>query len=483
MSGNGHAKASDIRARLSHPIIDADGHWLEYGPFVDEQLRRIGGDKAYEGFRQFRSLVRQHLGMSVDERRQQRIAQQAFWASPTKNVRDRATAMMPRLMYERLDEFGIDFAVVYPTAGLAIHRLPDTEVRQATCRAYNTFTASYFHDYANRITPAAVIPMFTPEEAIAEMEYVTKELEMKVVMLGSLMRRPIRAVEVKPPEAAAHATWFDVVGLDSEYDYDPVWAACAELGLSPSFHSGGRGFGLRLSPSNFVYNHIGHFAAANEAVCKALFLGGVTRRFPTVNFAFLEGGVGWACQLFADIIEHWEKRCLAGLEEVNPANLDVQALLNLAQEYGSSELLEALRRGEGKLEGEEATGGISHLDDFSACEIAQKTDLRDLFTSNFYFGCEADDRLAALAFNRQHNPMQARLHAMFGSDIGHFDVPDMSHVVSEAYELVEDGLMSDADFRDFMFANPVRFWGKTNPDFFKGTVVEKEAKAVLAAAD
>lgn len=483
MSGNGHAKASDIRARLPHPIIDGDGHWLEYGPFVDEQLRRIGGDKAAEGFRQFRSLVRGQLSMSVDDRRNQRVAQPAFWASPTKNVRDRATAMIPRLMYERLDEFGIDYAVLYPTAGLAIHRLPDTEVRQATCRAYNTFTASYFHDYADRMTPAAVIPMFTPEEAIAELQYVTNELGLKVVMLGSLMRRPIRAVEAKQSEASSHATWFDVVGLDSEYDYDPVWETCASLGLSPSFHSGGRGFGLRLSPSNFVYNHIGHFAAANESVCKALFLGGVTRRFPNVNFAFLEGGVSWACQLFADIIEHWEKRCRAGLEEVNPANLDVPALLNLAQEYGSSELLEALRQGEGKLEGEGATGGISNLDDFSACEIAQKTDLRDLFTSNFYFGCEADDRLAALAFNRQHNPMQARLHAMFGSDIGHFDVPDMSHVVPEAYELIEDGLMSDEDFRDFMFANPVRFWGKTNPDFFKGTVVEKEAEAVLAAAE
>ena len=44
MSGNGHATASDIRARLTHPIIDADGHWLEFGPFVNEQLRRIGGD-------------------------------------------------------------------------------------------------------------------------------------------------------------------------------------------------------------------------------------------------------------------------------------------------------------------------------------------------------------------------------------------------------------------------------------------------------
>ncbi len=484
MSGNGHAKASDIRASLKHPVIDADGHWLEFGPFIDEQLRRIGGDKATEGFQQFRSMLRRHLSMSVAERRDQRIAQQSFWAVPTKNTRDLATAMMPRLLYERLDELGIDFSVLYPTAGLGIHRIPEAEMRQATCRAYNIFTASYFHDYADRLTPAAVIPMFTPDEAIAELEYITHELGLKVIMMGSLMPRPIAAAVREHPEAAAHAKWFDVIGLDSEYDYDPVWAKCDELGLSPSFHSGGRGFGLRLSPSNFVYNHIGHFAAANEAVCKALFLGGVTRRFPGVNFAFLEGGVGWACQLFADLIEHWEKRHLEGLEEVNPANLDRDALMSFAQQYSSEDFVEVLRqeRNTQDSHGWGATGGISHLDDFSACEISQKSDLRDLFTSNFYFGCEADDRLTAWAFNRRHNPMKARLHTLFGSDIGHFDVADMTHVVPEAYELVEDGLISEADFRDFMFANPVRFWGQGNPDFFKGTVVEKEAAAVLGSA-
>ena len=91
-----------------------------------------------------------------------------------------------------------------------------------------------------------------------------------------------------------------MIGLDSEYDYDPVWAKCLELNIAPSFHSGARRSGLWLSPSNFVYNHIGHFAAANHAACKAMFLGGVTRRFPGLNMAFLEGGAGWACLLYGD---------------------------------------------------------------------------------------------------------------------------------------------------------------------------------------
>jgi hypothetical protein len=76
--------------------------------------------------------------------------------------------------------------------------------------------------------------------------------------------------------------------------------------------------------------------------------------------------------------------------------------------------------------------------------------------------------------------MGARLNAIFSSDIGHFDVPDMTEVVPEAYELVEHELITEADFRDFMFANAVRFWGEVNPDFFKGTAVEKQAAEVLA---
>jgi hypothetical protein len=64
---------------------------------------------------------------------------------------------------------------------------------------------------------------------------------------------------------------------------------------------GGLGLGLRNTASNFTFNHIGRFAAAGHAVAKSLFLSGVTRRFPDVNFGFLEGGVGWGCQLFADL--------------------------------------------------------------------------------------------------------------------------------------------------------------------------------------
>jgi hypothetical protein len=52
----------------------------------------------------------------------------------------------------------------------------------------------------------------------------------------------------------------------------------------------------------------------------------------------------------------------------------------------------------------------------------------------------------------------------------------------EAFELVEDGHITAADFRAFTFGNAVRLWGTQNKHFFEGTRVAKEAAAILAAA-
>ncbi len=473
-------EARKLHARLKHPIIDADGHWAEFAPLMREEFRRIGGDTAVEALDLASQRIPNSLNMSVAERRRRRIGQEAFWFLPTKNTLDRATAMLPRLMYERLDDLGLDFCVIYPTAGLGYFRLPPERLRRALCRAYNVFTAEQFGPYNDRIVPAAIIPMYTPEEAIEELEFASRELGYKVIMMGGLIRRPIPTLAEEHPYASRFVEWYDVIGIDSEHDYDAVWEKCRELRIAPSFHNGARSILLRNSPSNFCYNHIGHFASAGEAMAKALFLGGVTRRFPDLNFAFLEGGVGWACSLYADLIGHWEKRNREGLENTNPAQLDQRLLLSLAEKYGSPRVADAVRRGDGLDDNGNGTGGVEDLDDFSRCKITRKEDIRDLFVPRFYFGCEADDPVNAWAFNGRANPMGARLNALFSSDIGHMDVPDMTEVLPEAYELVEHGLLNDDDFRDFMFANAVRFWGEVNPDFFKGTAVEKEAAEVLA---
>jgi predicted TIM-barrel fold metal-dependent hydrolase len=483
MSARKEWHPEQVRSRLDHPVIDADGHWIEYGPIFVEQVQKAAGDKAADGLAKSMQRITGALSLSVAERRRRGIAMEGYWGRQTTNTRDRATAMMPRMLYDRLDELGIDFGVIYPTAGLAIPRIDDDETRRAVIRGFNIVTADYFRALSDRLTPAAVIPMHTPDEAIAELEFATRELGAKVGMFGSGIRRPLPAAKGADPDIAKFAVHYDQLGLDSDYDYDPVWQKCRELKIAPTFHTGGRGLGLRNGPSNFTFNHIGHFAAAGHAVAKALFLGGVTRRFPDINFAFLEGGVGWGVQLFADLIEHWERRGKAGLEYMHPKKLDRALLQSLVDKYGYREMAAELARRDGwpSREEDELDGGVAVHDDYAACQITRKEDWVDLFARPFYFGCEADDRMNAVAFGKV-SPFGARINAIFSSDVGHFDVPDMRMVLPEAHELVEDGLITPADFRDFTFANAVRLWGTQNPRFFEGTVVAKQAAQVLGAA-
>src|SRR5712691_3551269 len=482
MSAEGHHTAAQIRSRLDHPVIDGDGHWVEFDPVFSERMRKVGGELAADGFLAAMQTTRDALSASLSERRRRRVAQSACWSRQAENTLDRATAMMPRLLYERLDEIGSDFAIIYPTAGLRLPRIGDDATRRAVIRAHNVVTADAFHNLGDRMTPAAIIPMHTPDEAIAELEFVTRQLGAKVGMFGSGMSRRVASVEATDPDSARLAVYYDVLALDSDYDYDPVWAKCQELGIAPTFHSASSNQGLRLSPSNFVYNHIGHFAAAGHAVSKAIFLGGVTRRFPKLRFAFLEGGVGWACQLFTDLIEHWERRNRKALERMDPRTLDRALLMSLAEKYGDPDVAAALHGRDGWPDKDSAlTGGVEDLDDFSACKITRKEDWVDLYAKPFYFGCEADDRMNGTAFSK-HNPFGAKLHAIYSSDIGHFDVIDMRDPLPEAYELVEDGVITSDNFRDFTFANAVHLWGTQNPRFFEGTAVAKEAAAELARA-
>src|SRR3989454_1329788 len=141
MPTNGQTEARKLHDRLKHPIIDADGHWAEFAPLMREEFRRIGGDAAVEALAMASQRIPNSLSMSVAERRRRRIGQEAFRVLPTKNTHDRAAALMPRLLYERLDDLGLDFCVVYPTAGLGYYRLPPGRLRPAPLPAHHRCTA------------------------------------------------------------------------------------------------------------------------------------------------------------------------------------------------------------------------------------------------------------------------------------------------------------------------------------------------------
>ncbi|MGE0387504.1 MAG: amidohydrolase family protein [Gammaproteobacteria bacterium] len=464
------AQVAAIRTQAGHPIVDADGHLVEIFPLVEERIRAVAGADVAAKFApmeaQFlgsREMVRWHRGQP----RAEPLA--GFWGFPTRNTLDRVTAILPELMYRRLDELGIDFALVYPTVGLMVNAVPDAELRCALARALNQYYAQMYEGLRDRMEPVAVIPTITPGEAVAELDHAVGTLGLKAVVLNGAIVRTTPAADGTPMR------WLDTLGHASLYDYDPLWQRCQDLGVVPSFHATGFGWGSRISPNNYVHNHIGHFAAAQEATCRSLVFGGVPKRFPKLRFAFLEGGVAWGCQLYADILGHWDKRNREAVYNYSPAELDVDAYERLLREHARPQVtahIPALRAN--ALRNAEDTRRYFRpelIDDFAEARIESPADVADIFARQFSFGCEADDPLAAVAFDAALNPHGIRLNAMFASDIGHWDVPDMREVLPEAWELVEHGHMDARDFEDFACGNVVRMLTAMNPRFFDGTAV------------
>ena len=88
---------------------------------------------------------------------------------------------------------------------------------------------------------------------------------------------------------------------------------------------------------------------------------------------------------------------------------------------------------------------------------------------------EEADTVAA-AFNTKVNPLGVKVNALWSSDSGHWDVPDITDVLADSWDLVEEGVITADDFEALVYRNPYSFYTANNPDFFKGTAVEEALK-------
>lgn len=486
MSAVTRSKSAEVRSGLSHPVIDSDGHWMEPTEVLLDYLEKIGGSDVADAYRKIHEKINGVYSMSLQQRMDARVMRIPYFGGPATTL-DKATSMLPDLLYHRLDEFGIDYCMISGSRFGPGASNSDPVLRKAFVRSANTLNAELFADYSDRITVSAVIPMDTPDEAIEELEYAVNELGMKYILIASV-RRPIVASGGDPSVAwQTNAPYYiDTFGMDSPFDYDPFWQRCIDLGVAPCTHSGSLGWVDRSSPTNFAYNHIGHFANAAHAVAKSLFMGGVTKRFPDLKIGLLECGTGWARNLQCDLAAHWAKRNHdVMMKHYAPTVTDYDELAALIETHGGRWLqgrsASVIAQPDQTFPGvgpEELTEReLPTLDEFAAVGASSKQEILDEFARAFYFGCEADDPMTMQGFDPRFN---TELKAMFGSDISHFDVIDMTEVLEEAYEMVEHGWIDEAQFRKFTFENVVGLHGGMNPDFFAGTVVETAAKEELA---
>jgi len=498
------SRSAAIKAKLDFPVIDTDVHTNDYSPALEDYVAQYGGSKLVDELRKasLDRLERGNVGdgkswyeQTAEERQYFRSFRSPWWARVTKNTLDVATYHLPELLYERQAEQGSDYSVLFPNNVLAPLAVKDRDGRTALSRAVNHYHADLYRKFSDRLTVVAGIPLNTPEEGIEELNFAINTLGLKAINIAGSVRRTIPALAEKYPadkypELQKYISYQDFYGLDSPYDYDPFWARVVELGVPVLTHYGSQGWVGRNSISNYMFNHIGHFADGSEAFAKALFFGGVTKRFPQLRVGLLEGGADWGARVYIHLVDRFLKRGPEGLSNYDPAELDRGVLSELFAQYGKG--LSAGRDIAGERLVEDTLGARYTRDarqprpeernDFAAAGIESVEDIKKRWVDSFFFGSESDDRTVAHAFNANANPLGVKVNAIYSSDVGHWDVPDLTEVLAESYELVEGGVITESDFKAWTFENPYRLYTEANASFFKGTQVEQKLKLSQAEA-
>ncbi len=184
----------------------------------------------------------------------------------------------PSVYKQVMDNSGIDYMVVYPTAGLWFTHAPDMDPELATAirRAYNTWLGDFSKDAGDRVFGAASIDLRDPVAAAAEVRRCVKEYDFK-------------AIHINPTPVGDHRLYDEVC--------DPLWAEVADLGIPVGVHPGAGNAldmmlyyyfpGLRLTQTTVA------FSMGNMFACAGFIMGGVLERHPDLKVVFLESGAGW----------------------------------------------------------------------------------------------------------------------------------------------------------------------------------------------
>jgi predicted TIM-barrel fold metal-dependent hydrolase len=180
---------------------------------------------------------------------------------------------------------GVDIAVLYPTAGLALmgRNGMDPQLSLALCQAYNNWIHDFCRYSPERLKFVAMLPVHDVHLACRELVRCVRELGA----VGSFVR----------PNLVNGHYWH------SNY-WDPLYAAHEELDVTWGFHEGVSAPYSRmieLYGENRFYRHVAsHWIEMQQALI-AMIIGGVFEFHPKLRVGFLEAQNSWAPGLLSRI--------------------------------------------------------------------------------------------------------------------------------------------------------------------------------------
>ena len=191
---------------------------------------------------------------------------------------------IPEEHIKDMDIDGIDVSIVYPTVGLLLYSVPDSELLTSIFSTYNDWVAEFCRAIPDRLKGIAMLNIDDVSAGVKELERCAK-----LGFSGAM-------ITVYPPDERSY----------NNSEYEPLWAAAQDSAMPLSLHIGtnrpgpGQEFAdLDSATAAFVSNadHWVRMSLAN------MIFSGVFERYPKLQVGSVEMELSWVPH-FLDRIDY-----------------------------------------------------------------------------------------------------------------------------------------------------------------------------------
>ncbi|MEX2490220.1 MAG: amidohydrolase family protein [Nitrospirales bacterium] len=197
-----------------------------------------------------------------------------------------------------LDAASLDYAVLYPTAGLGIGMVQDPQWAEAVCRGYNNWLSERYFRVDQRLRGVALLPLQNIDAAVRELRRSVTELGM----IGGML--------------PANSADMGVRKLLGNEMFWPLYEEAQRLDVPLSVHGAPSiGLGINAVEQVGAANILEHPLALMVQLTSML-LSGMYDAFPNLRVAYLEADTGW----FPYMLDRVAPR-MRGLKNSDPIEL------------------------------------------------------------------------------------------------------------------------------------------------------------------
>ena len=202
-------------------------------------------------------------------------------------------AYIPEEQVKDMDIDGIDVSIIYPTVGLMLFRVPDSELLTDVFRAYNDWLSEFCQPFPRRLKGIAMVNVDDPQIAVRELERCAN-----IGLAGAMIT--VYHSESQPYNSPV---------------YDPLWAAAQDLEMPLSFHIATERLDYdEYSPrvdsmtTSYMCNR-DHWVRASLA---HLIYTGVFERYPKLQVGTVEHELGWI-PYFMERLDYYYTQTAVGI--------------------------------------------------------------------------------------------------------------------------------------------------------------------------